>query len=332
MAGPPTCGIREGNQDLHAANGHCSDDADTTKLVENARWLPFSIHQGMVDELVPAASVVEQAQKFDELGYRYRLELYPGEDHLYWAAQDAFSSVAAHMGDGVRQADPGHITLAWYPDLSRPDLGIGTTGAWWVQDLAAADSHPGVIARVDAVSGARSDPSVTSEVSRGAEVPAGATPAVVTERTWKTGAAASRTTTLTLDLRDVAALTVDMVRAGFGSGEPATLDVTSDHATRLTLTQVYGAAALDGAPAGQARGGVLTLEVPAGRHHVDLTTVSGATLRAPVAGAMPTRLPATGTRETALSSGGMALVLAALVVRRLGRGGPIRRRPRGCRG
>src|SRR5947209_2437173 len=63
MAGPPTCGIRVvPGLDLHAAAGRCTTESDTTPLVENARWLPFAIHQGVVDELVPVAGVLLQSQ------------------------------------------------------------------------------------------------------------------------------------------------------------------------------------------------------------------------------------------------------------------------------
>ena len=88
---------------------------------------------------------------------------------------------------------------------------------------------------------------------------AGATPAVVTERTWQFGPAPAPTTRLALDLRDVAALTVDLARAGLGPAEPAALDVTSDHATRVTISGASGAvqAILDGVPEGHAAGGVL---------------------------------------------------------------------------
>ena len=68
---------------------------------------------------------------------------------------------------------------------------------------------------------------------------------------------------------------------------------------------------------GRASGGVLTLEVPAGRHHVDLTAVAEASFRAPTTGAPPARLPATGAAETALFGGGLALIAAALGFRRL---------------
>ena len=57
LAGPPTCGVRllpdvdiPGNLD---PDSHCAREGDTFRLLVNARWLPFVIAHGLLDELVP---------------------------------------------------------------------------------------------------------------------------------------------------------------------------------------------------------------------------------------------------------------------------------------
>src|SRR5438270_10029674 len=118
------------------------------------------------------------------------------------------------MGNGTRTQNPGHVTYAWYPHLARPEWGIGPNGAYWVQDVAAADRAPSKLARIDATSGARPEPAVTSTVQQGLDAPAAG--AAYTQRVWQAGAAPPRTSQLQLNLTNVAGLTIDLAGAGFG--------------------------------------------------------------------------------------------------------------------
>ena len=165
LAGPPTCGVRLlPDVDLPAdldPESHCAREGDTWPLLVNARWLPFVIAHGLVDELVPFASVLQQVLELDRLGYRYRFTVYPAEDHIVFVFQDKFDDPVAHMGTGLRQADPGHITFGWHPQLTRPELGLGPQRLWWLSDLTAAAqvaATRGAVAELDARSYARPDP------------------------------------------------------------------------------------------------------------------------------------------------------------------------------
>lgn len=239
MAGPQVCGIRvEDAIAGYGGPGPCSDEGQSKPLIGNAIDLPYYIAQGGVDELVPVSGAIEQVQDMKALGLRVRFELFPSQDHLGWAVEDLFASPAANMGHLVRQRSPHTVSLTWYPALTRADYGIGTSGAYWVRGLAARHSGPGVTARVDATSGAApstfaglvntSGPLVTSD-----------TPPLVgayQEQAWKTRAPAARTTKVDVRLANVAAATVQLVRAGFSVGEPGTVVVHSDGSTNLTIT------------------------------------------------------------------------------------------------
>jgi pimeloyl-ACP methyl ester carboxylesterase len=76
LAGPPTCGVRLLPEvDIPAdldPNSHCAREGETWPLLVNGRWLPFVIAHGVLDELVPIASVLPQVLELDRLGYRYR--------------------------------------------------------------------------------------------------------------------------------------------------------------------------------------------------------------------------------------------------------------------
>ncbi len=277
LAGPPTCGVRllpdiDIPADLNL-DTPCAREGDTWKLLVNARWLPYVIAHGLVDELVPFASAAEQVLELDRLGYRHRFTAYPLEDHIAWIFQDKFEDPIAHMGTGLRQADPGHITYAWYPQLVRADLGIGPDRVWWLSELAA---DPGVVARrgavakVDARSYARPDPTHTVQHHRGLVLNFDPSPGVYSELDWRVGAAVAPLPFLTLQLNGIASLAVDIARAGLASLPSSTISVVTDNAARITLGALPDGVAvqLDGDPAGA------TVAVSPGRHRIEL--VAGA--------------------------------------------------------
>ncbi|OBG91788.1 peptidase [Mycobacterium sp. E136] len=277
LAGPPVCGVRllpnvdvPGNLD---PNSHCARAGDTWELLPNARWLPFVIAHGVLDQLVPIASVLSQVLELDRLGYRYRFTVYPFEDHLTWVLDDEFDDPIAHMGTGLRQPDPGHITYAWYPELVRPDLGLGPQHVWWISDLEAdpglADKR-GAVASVDARSYARPDPTRTIRRHRGVEPDLDLSPGLYTELLWRTGAAVEPIPFLTLKLTGVAGITVDVARAGLASLDTSTIDVSTDTVTRVELAALPPdiAVLLDGEPTGP------VVHVPVGRHTIALTAAT----------------------------------------------------------
>jgi len=171
-------------------------------------------------------------EQFDSLGMRYRYEVYPNEDHLVWLNQDNLTTAANYL-DGTVQADPGHITLTWYPDLTVPKWGIGTNAAWWISGVAS-DAPAGSNATVDAVSHAKPDPVVTTHEDAGPAALADGTPGVYRQQTWTTGARPAAQNSADLTLTAVKALTVDTARAGLTSG--AVINVHSDRDVTVTLS------------------------------------------------------------------------------------------------
>ena len=284
LAGPPTCGVRllpgtDIPADADPAS-HCAGEGDTWRLLENARWLPFVIAHGLLDGLVPFPSVAEQALELDRLGYRYRFTVYPAEDHIIFALQDKFDDPVSHMGTGLRQADPGHISFAWYPQLVRPDLGIGPHRVWWLSELTAAKhvaDTRGALATVDARSYARPDPTRQTRRRRGISWHLDPTPGLFSEQYWQLGPPADALPYLTLDLTGVAAVTVDIARAGLAALPRSTITVSSDAATQISLTGLPPdtIVQLDGALTGA------KVAVPTGRHRITLARKPDQGLRSP---------------------------------------------------
>lgn len=277
LAGPPVCGVRllpnvdvPGNLD---PDSHCARAGDTWELLPNARWLPFVIAHGVLDQLVPITSVLSQVLELDRLGYRYRFTVYPFEDHLTWVLDDEFDDPIAHMGTGLRQPDPGHITYSWYPELVRPDLGLGPQHVWWLSDLTADPDlagRRGAVASVDARSYARPDPTRTIRRRRGVEPDFDLSPGLYTELLWRTGAPVEPIPFVTLKLTGVARITVDVARAGLASLDTSTIDVSTDTVTRVELTALPPdiAVLLNGEPTGP------VVHVPVGRHTIALTAAT----------------------------------------------------------
>ncbi len=273
LAGPPACGVKLPPDVDISANldpaSHCGAEGDTYWLLENARWLPFVIAHGMLDELVPYLGVVQQVLGLDRLGYRYRFTSYLFEDHIVFALQDRFEDPISHMGTGLRQPDPGHITFAWYPQLVRSDLGIGPDRVWWVSELKAdalVTARRGALAKVDARSHARPDPVRTAR-RHGSFLPhLIPTPGVVIEQNWVGGTAPAPQPFLTLDLSGVASLTMDVARAGLASLALSTIAVSTDVAVEITLAALPAGVKvmLDGNSSGA------TVKVGVGLHQIVL--------------------------------------------------------------
>ncbi|OBH25124.1 peptidase [Mycobacterium sp. E342] len=273
LAGPPTCGVRLlPDVDIPAdldPDSSCAREGDTWKLLVNARWLPYVIAHGLVDELVPFPSAAEQVLELDRLGYRHRFTVYPFEDHIAWVLQDKFEDPIAHMETALRQADPGHITFAWHPQLVRDDLGIGPHRVWWLSGLTAdpaVTARRGAIAEVDARSYARPDPTHTVRHQRGFLLNFGPTPGVYSELDWRVGPPVGPLPYLTLRLAGVAAITVDVQRAGLAALPASTITLATDTAARITLSGLPAGVGvqLDGHPAEP------MLAVPVGRHRITL--------------------------------------------------------------
>jgi hypothetical protein len=274
LAGPPACGVKLLPDANIPANldpaSHCAREGDTLRLLVNARWLPFVIAHGLLDELVPLSSVLFQVHELDRLAYRYRFTVYPTEDHIGWVFKDDFDDPVSHMGTGLRQSDPGHITFTWYPQLVRHDLGIGPHQVWWLSDLTAdADTAAGrgERASVDARSHARPDPTRTTRRRRGFEPDLDLSPGLYTELVWRIGQPVDPLPSLALNLGHVAGLTVDVARAGLASLHTSTINVVTDTLAQITLAALPPdtTVLLDGQPTGP------SVAVPVGQHTITLT-------------------------------------------------------------
>jgi hypothetical protein len=270
LEGPPNCGIRvielDGNQISLPASAinpsdattaaHCGGDGFSHPLLGNAKWVPYVVTQGGIDELVPAPSDLQATSDMRALGDRYTLFFLPADDHLAYATQDRFGGIVRALGPQVPKVtrNPGTIEYRWYPDLDVTRLGIGTTTAYWITHLAASTDAAGALASVHARSFAIRERPITV-VHHPAQVVTTPLPAVETRLTWRRGPRPAAHDRLVLQLSSVRALTINASRARLSC---PTVVVTADRPVQVTLTHLPGAD--DGA------GGAVTLRFPAGHH------------------------------------------------------------------
>ena len=81
------------------------------------------IWDGSEDELVPIAGATAQAHTFDDLGYRYRFDVYTAADHFALAANDQYAPAAAFLGTHRVDRNPAHVTY-----IVNPKMDFGRAG------------------------------------------------------------------------------------------------------------------------------------------------------------------------------------------------------------
>ena len=249
MGGYGTNQIATYHPDLFAKAVVLAGASGAVAPLANLREVPMYLSGGAADELVPVTRVREQAEALSRLGYRYRW-LVHATDHVAYELQDGFSDAAAWMGDARRERHPQRVTFTWTPrDVAparglpattqllavteRPDLGVTTTGAYWVRGVAARDRSKD--ATISAVSGARGERAVAATRTTGLDLPGDPGPAYVQELTWETRTAQPQGTVLALELTNVRALTLRLRDAGFATGQRGVLDVRSDGPVTITV-------------------------------------------------------------------------------------------------
>jgi hypothetical protein len=315
LEGPPVCGLQVIPGIVgYASGGQCTHDSDTTAQVVNAKWIPYVMTYGGIDELVPASSGLEQISQFQKLGYRYYAVLYPAEDHLVFVTQNDLAPATSQLDHLERPIDPGQFTFTWYPDLVSSLLGIGPTQDYWVSGLRARVSTPGTLATINASSAAIPDPAVT--VADHAGVANGPTPALTESETWTFGARPAPEQILNLSLTDVAAASVNMARAGLRC--PA-VHIVSDGPTGLTFDYLApGTGVFEGATraATATASGEVTVSVGAGRTNLQvcatpasITATGSTTGNSTDAGSKGSRQ---GSRELPLTGGRIDMGVALL--------------------
>ena len=269
---------------IQANNGNARQEW-TYKLLDNLRNVPVAVYQGVEDELVPVSGVVAQMNQVRNLGYRYRLYLFPAAEHYTHPVLDEWEEAARYLFSQKRDPNPAHLTYVRDmpfeqavdngPDL-RPGHGAGLSfpldHAYWMSELTPRDATAGQ-AHFDGTSLAIADPAHLAFPAGGPASPGQFLPYVMTGQQWvadptakalRTSSAFTATLTGASAVRlDMAAMRIDVAKAVEGT-------VKSDGPLQLRLSGAWVSTpvvTVDGqqVPATLA-GAVLTVAVPAGTH------------------------------------------------------------------
>jgi Putative esterase/C-terminal binding-module, SLH-like, of glucodextranase len=116
------------------------DASNTNRMLASVRNIPFLIWDGAQDELVPVAGAVAQAQTFDDLGYRYRFDLFNTADHFALAVNDQYAPAATFLGTNKAAPNPAHVTYVVNPTMDFPAAGTVADHAYWLSGLMLRNS------------------------------------------------------------------------------------------------------------------------------------------------------------------------------------------------
>jgi len=113
--------------------------SSTFRMLASVRNVPFLMWAAQEDELVPFPSSQQQANRFDELGYRYIFDVFKTATHLTLAINDEYAPVAAFLGDTQVDRDPHHVTYTINPTMDFPDVKTVGDHAYWLSRLRVRD-------------------------------------------------------------------------------------------------------------------------------------------------------------------------------------------------
>ena len=237
--------------------GRFTQDTNSNRLLENARWIPFMNWVALMDDLVPYAGPRAQQRRFDRLGLRSQLWTFPGE-HFTLAILDEWEAAKDFLGRSEVKRDPSRVDYALMPATARGDLGLVHDHAYWISDLSARNrsGDPGTNparAEIDVISrafGQSASPRTAPVVSAGDGRPA---PSTVEGTRWTGIPSQRRENFLSVQLQNMARATIDGARARVTAARRlrVRIDSDGDGALRLNLALPSGARArrTDGPPA-----------------------------------------------------------------------------------
>jgi predicted esterase len=232
VVGPPALGIW-----APPAAPTGGDATNTYNLLPGLRNLPLMMWVQATDELVPYSGTRTQAQRLDDLGYRYRFDTYTSGEHLTLALHDQFQGSADFLGDANVERNPPHVSYVANPAMDVPARGLVGNHAYWLSNIAVRDPAASPRGTIDAFSRGfgLADP-VPAPTGFGAGVSSGNLGLQVYNsqyKTWALPQPAPAANRLDLVARNVSALTVNMKRAQLDCN--AALVVDTDGPLTVTL-------------------------------------------------------------------------------------------------
>jgi hypothetical protein len=229
------------------------ESTNTNHMLPSVRNIPFLMWAQYTDELVPYVGTHQQAQTFDDLGYRYEFDSFSPGEHLTLAINDQFQPAADFLDDAVVNRDPPHVTYVVNPTMDFPANGTVADHAYWLSGLKVRDtsgSSAGGNPPTDKID-VRSegfgvgDPTPGATQAGAGTLTGGNLPALAftsQSKTWGPAPPAPRRNRLDIVATNIALVTIDPRRAHVNCN--ADLNVTTDGPLTVALagcrrTQTY---------------------------------------------------------------------------------------------
>jgi len=215
------------------------DGSNTNFMLPSVRNIPFLIWNAVTDELVPYAGVVQQANTFDQLGYRYEFDSFAPGEHLTLAINDQYQPAADFLGTTRVNRNPAHVTYVVNPTMDFPEMGGPANHAYWVSGLALRDASGGAprgTIDVRSEGFGVGDPAPTPTVRGAGALTGGTLPAIAytsQSRQWGPVPPALVRNRLDISAKNISTLTIDPARAHVTCG--ADLSVQTDGPLSVTL-------------------------------------------------------------------------------------------------
>lgn len=238
----------------------------TYKMLENLRNVPIAIYAGGIDELVPVSGTLRQAERLAELGYRYRLYLFPTYEHYTPPIVDQWAEGAWYFRLARREANPARV--GYIRDMpfeqsvekgpsqfNSPMTGLNFDfdHAYWMSGLTPTDPVNGR-AVFDGRTFARTDPSALTVPEAGGPSSAGQTgPYSMSGLTWLDNPLQADTPSngFAVSLTGASSVQIDVARMGLNAARPIAGSATTNGAATLRLAGGWTAAptvTVNGAP------------------------------------------------------------------------------------
>ena len=269
-----------------SANGGDPRVQLTRPLLDNLREVPIALFHGVADELVPISGTLRNTERLTELGYRWRLYAFPGQEHYGPPIQDQWGEGVRYEHGFVRDPNPPRVTyIRSMPfehaveriQSEKVSLNFDFDQAYWMSGLTAADPAKGV-ARFDGRSLAIRQPRYELVPEAGGP---GATdntgPYVMTGQAWRAlgGGTPAVGNGFEAKLEGASAVRLNTARMELRLPPRLTGEVTTEKALRLELSGSWPRTVtgwVDGRRTRVRRLGrrVIALSVPSGRHEVVL--------------------------------------------------------------
>jgi pimeloyl-ACP methyl ester carboxylesterase len=201
------------------------------------RNVPVLMWNVSTDELVGPQSYLPTAQKLDELGYDYELDVFFGGEHLSLAINDQFAPAAKFLGTTRVDRNPAHVTYVADPAVDEPEFGLRARHAYWLSGVRTRDrSTHGTIDAVSRGFGRGDAAAGPAQHGPGALMGGAYLDPYPFTRQWRSPAkkpprpARNR---LQIRAENIAGAVVDVRRAQLSCG--ATVDIETDGPTAIRL-------------------------------------------------------------------------------------------------